>query len=68
MIAIEQAYNQYRVKVSEPGTGMRGYSIVVADLAAAIRCVKHYYAKTHDRRRCDFCKKKVSRNQSLAGC
>ena len=56
MVTIEQSYNDWRVKVSFPGTGVRGYSRVVPELADVFLLVKHHHAKPHDRRRCLICK------------
>lgn len=63
MICIEaDGYGGYKVKVSEPGTGSRGYSVHANDYKEAIRAVEHYYHKPyHDWKKppknCPFCRR-----------
>lgn len=46
MLKIERVSNKLLVRVSEPGMGVRGYSVKAADATEAAEAVKHYYGST----------------------
>ncbi len=62
MITISRQGTGYAVKVSEPGTGWRGYSLQAANLHESINVLRHYYEgggeHTHDADPfCPLCRK-----------
>jgi len=57
MITITPHYEKFKVKISHPGTGTRGFSVYVKGLDAVFTVMKHYYARPHDRANCALCKK-----------
>ncbi len=58
MLAIEKDGNKYKLKVSEPGTGWRGYSVFAENLTEVKTAVGHYFALPRQcRRPCPLCRK-----------
>lgn len=58
MISFSNEYRGYKVKVSNPGTGVRGYSFTARDLDEAHQALDHYYGKNHGEGRedCPTCR------------
>jgi hypothetical protein len=42
MITITQHYSKFKVKFSNPGSGMRGYTVVANNLDEVYRAIEHY--------------------------
>ena len=57
MITITPHYEKFKVKISHPGTGVRGFSVYVKGLEAVFTVMRHYYGKLHDEGDCALCKK-----------
>jgi len=63
MITISHQENGYKVKVSWPGTGQRGYNVHANDIDAIHEVIDHYYAHNGGHARepvetCPLCQKK----------
>ena len=43
MVSVERNWNGFKVRISEPGTGMRGYSVLARDMDEAKLALEHYY-------------------------
>ncbi len=46
MITISRKGTGFAVKVSEPGTGWRGYTVQARNLNEAIKATRHYYGSS----------------------
>lgn len=57
MISVERYLNRYKVRVSEPGTGLRGWKTIVDTPHEAALCVEHYYGDHSMLKRedCPYC-------------
>lgn len=60
MIAFKRSGRGFQVKVSEPGTGMRGYSLHCLDLSECQASLMHYYGlpghPSEAEANCPFCR------------
>ena len=59
MLSISHRDNGFRVKISEPGTGWRGFSIQASNVKEVHECLDHYYRERNGRQHCDCRRKKV---------
>jgi hypothetical protein len=59
MLSISRHGNGFRVKISEPGTGWRGFSVQARDRKEVHECVDHYYSHRNARQHCGNQRKKV---------
>ncbi len=45
MFTVERHYSKFRVKISEPGTQYRGFTVDAADIAEVHKALDHYYGE-----------------------
>lgn len=57
MITITRVYEKFKVKFSNPGSGVRGFSILVKDLGDVHTVIDHYHMRPHDKEKCALCEK-----------
>lgn len=58
MITIRPQYNKWRVLFSAPGTGWRGFSILVTRASAMHAAIDHYHGRQHKAKGCPLCQRK----------
>lgn len=63
MISIERRGIGYSVKISEPGTGMRGYRVPAKDVLDCMFAVQHYYADHANEPHCPLCRKSAKESR-----
>lgn len=59
MITISPVYDKFKFKASDPGSGRRGWSVMLPDLDAVHIALDHYHGRKHDRSKCELCKPKT---------
>ena len=48
MITVKRRYNDFSVKISKPGTGWRGYSVVARSVQEVNLATEHYFDGKHN--------------------
>ena len=68
MLKIEKVYNMFRVAVSDPGSGHRGWSVWAENIAELHLALDHYYGATHPKAKskCAMCRKATQKQSGVA--
>lgn len=57
MITIRSHYEKFKVTFSNPGSGQRGFSVLVKNLDEVHTILDHYHFCQHDKANCPLCQK-----------